>query len=92
MSMKVKALNELTLEYDLAEYPKEVSDYVFDQIEDRLADSLEVMEIVEATEFEINYEKQTIQFSGVIQEMLQKIIEEKEADMAYEAKHEDDNQ
>jgi len=80
-------LTWIETECDLSEYPKEVSDYVFDQLKDRLADSSEVMTIVEATEIETNYKTQTVQFTAVIPEVIQKIIEEKVADIDYERKH-----
>jgi len=85
--LKAYMLDWIQMELDLSKYPKEVSDYVFDQIEDRLGDSLDIMEIVEATEIETDYENQKITLSALFPEVIQKIIQEKEADIEYERRH-----
>jgi hypothetical protein len=85
--MKVKMTSWLDMEIDLSEFPKEISDYVLDQLEDRLSDSNEVTDIVKETEIEKDYTKQILKVQAVIPEIVQKIIEEKEADMEFESKH-----
>ena len=74
--MKTKMLSWIEIECDLSEHPKEVSDYVLDQFVDR----------VEGVETEVNrdYDKQKVTFTSPTIDLIQRIIEEKEADMNFE--------
>ena len=85
--MKTKMNSWIEAECDLSEYPKEVTDYVLDQISDRL----ETTDLFTEMEIEVNHDKQTVKFTSPIVELIQRIIEEKEADMTYEEKHEEQN-
>ena len=83
--MKVRMLDWLQMELDLSEHPKEVSDYVFDQLPDRLnAQETTIREIVDEMELDSDYDKQIITVTTLVPELVQRIIEEKEADMNFE--------
>jgi len=73
--------NNLELAIDLSEYPKDVSDYVFDQIEDEVCEHFEY-------EIERDYTNQKLIITCYITEHIQRIIEEKLHDMEYERRHE----
>jgi len=83
--LKTKMTSWIEIECDLSEYPKDLSDYVLDQFEDRIYQALKTDGIdVEDIEFERDYEKQKLTFSSPVVDLIQKIIEEKQADMNFE--------
>ena len=84
--MRVEFMNnDVDLFIDLSEYPQEVTDYVFDQLSDRLFS--DVIREVDDFEVDADYEHQTLEITCLVTEIVRRIIEEKEHDIDYERRH-----
>jgi len=83
--MKVSIKEDgLYLVFDLSDENQEVADYVLDQLNDRIDEELKELVI---EEMDIDREKRTVVVTNVIADAVQRIIEEKQADMDFEEKN-----
>ena len=87
--VKVK-VNKLNLEFDLSEYPVEVTDYVLDQFLDELG-GYGMKRIIDQFDYEydaeLSYINKKITLTNILLELIHKLIDEKVADIEHEEKH-----
>ena len=84
MKVRIEGYNVV---FDLSDEDEEVVDYVLDQIDDRIDEEVSDIEI---DELEIDRTKKIVKIPNILQIAVERIIEEKQADMQYERKHEED--
>jgi hypothetical protein len=82
--LKCTITNDGDVTVDLADEPKEVSDYVLDQIGDRVDTEEDLQNVGEVA---VDYDKQTLSYSDPVIQLVQRIIDEKYADMEQEEQH-----
>ena len=70
---------------DLSDLPKEVTDYLFDQLEDRIEHDM--IDMVIQMEINSDYQNQKLEITSPVLNLIWKIIEEKQHDMKYEERH-----
>ncbi len=80
--MKVTFSDQGFLRVDLSDEPQEVSNYLLDQLPDRVSELMEHEHSIET-----DHEKQFVEVSIPILDLIYRIVEEKEHDIEYEKKH-----
>ena len=80
--MKLTITEHNNIEVDLSEYSQEVVNYVFDQLPDRMDELTDLIEGVKT-----NYETRKANFSSAIIDLIDRILDEKLADIDYERRH-----
>lgn len=83
--MKTKVQNNMEISCDLSDLPKEVTDYLFDQLEDRIEHDM--IDMVIQMEINSDYQNQKLEITSPVLNLIWKIIEEKQHDMKYEERH-----
>jgi len=84
--MKIETRNDMDLLVDLSDQPEEVTNYLFDQLEDRIND-LDITELIAETEIDTDYENQKLEITSPLLNLIHKIIEEKQHDIDWERRH-----
>lgn len=80
--MKVTFSDQGFLRLDLSDESPEISNYLFDQLPDRVNELVEHEHSIET-----DYDKQFVEVSIPILGLMYRIVEEKEHDIEYEKKH-----